>query len=173
MQEQVVLVTPEDQVLGLMEKMQAHKSGLLHRAFSVFLFNEKGEMLIQKRAAQKYHSPLLWTNAVCSHPRAHETYMEGAKRRLKEELGISVELQEKFNFIYKAEVGQGLWEHELDHVFVGTYNGDFHLNPNEVAEVQFIDIESLKKDLQQQPARYTEWFKIILNEYLSEIEHHN
>ena len=126
MEEYVVLVNPKDEVLGLMEKQQAHINGLLHRAFSVFLFNDNGEMLLQKRSSEKYHSPNQWTNAVCSHPRDGETYLEGAKRRLREELGIETELSEKFNFIYKADVGGGLWEHELDYVFTGIYNEKFN-----------------------------------------------
>ncbi|WP_415326596.1 isopentenyl-diphosphate Delta-isomerase [Chryseobacterium sp. MMS23-Vi53] len=165
MEEFVVLVNPQDEVLGLMEKQQAHVNGLLHRAFSVFLFNHKGEMLLQKRASGKYHSPLKWTNAVCSHPRNGETYLEGAKRRVKEELGIEVEISEKFNFIYKADVGNELWEHELDHVFIGTFEDDFHLNPDEVAEVRYISFEDLDKEMIDQPENFTEWFKIILEEY--------
>lgn len=165
MEEFVVLVNPEDQVLGLMEKQQAHINGLLHRAFSVFLFNHKGEMLLQKRASGKYHSPLKWTNAVCSHPRIEETYLEGAKRRVKEELGIDVEITEKFDFIYKAYVGNGLWEHELDHVFVGNFEDEFHLNKNEVAEIRYISIEDLDKEIAENPENFTEWFKIILEEY--------
>lgn len=165
MEEFVVLVNPEDQVLGLMEKQQAHLNSLLHRAFSVFLFNNKGEMLLQKRASVKYHSPLKWTNAVCSHPRIEETYLEGAKRRLKEELGIETELSEKFSFIYKADVGNGLWEHELDHVFVGTFEDEFHLNKDEVEEVRYITIEDLDKEISENPENFTEWFKIILEEY--------
>lgn len=165
MEEFVVLVNPEDEVLGLMEKQQAHINGLLHRAFSVFLFNSKGEMLLQKRASGKYHSPNQWTNAVCSHPREDETYIDGAKRRLQEELGIEAELSEKFNFIYKADVGAGLWEHELDHVFTGVYEADFHLNQNEVEEVRFISIEDLDKEMAENPENFTAWFKIILEEY--------
>ncbi|RQO34476.1 isopentenyl-diphosphate delta-isomerase [Chryseobacterium sp. KBW03] len=165
MEEFVVLVNPEDEVMGLMEKQQAHINGLLHRAFSVFLFNNKGEMLLQKRASGKYHSPNQWTNAVCSHPRAGETYEEGAVRRLKEELGIEAELSEKFNFIYKADVGGGLWEHELDHVFVGNHEADFNLNKDEVEEVRFISIEDLDKEISEHPENFTEWFKIILEEY--------
>ncbi|SMP36199.1 isopentenyl-diphosphate Delta-isomerase [Chryseobacterium profundimaris] len=165
MEEFVVLVNPEDQVLGLMEKQQAHINSLLHRAFSVFLFNSKGEMLLQKRASGKYHSPLKWTNAVCSHPRIEETYLEGAQRRLKEELGIETELSEKFSFIYKADVGNGLWEHELDHVFVGTFEDEFQLNTNEVEEVRYISIENLDKEMSENPEDFTEWFKIILDEY--------
>lgn len=165
MEEYVVLVNPEDKVLGIMEKQQAHISGLLHRAFSVFLFNDKGEMLLQQRASEKYHSPNQWTNAVCSHPRVNETYEEGAKRRLREELGIETELSEKFNFIYKADVGGGLWEHELDHVFTGIYNEDFHLNENEVQEVRYISMQDLNKEITESPEKFTEWFKIILEEY--------
>ncbi|WP_288461815.1 isopentenyl-diphosphate Delta-isomerase [uncultured Chryseobacterium sp.] len=165
MEEFVVLVNPEDKVLGLMEKQQAHINGLLHRAFSVFLFNSNGEMLLQKRASGKYHSPLKWTNAVCSHPRSEETYLEGAKRRVKEELGIDVELSEKFNFIYKADVGNGLWEHELDHVFTGTFEGEFYLNKEEVEEVRYISLENLNKEISESPDHFTEWFKIILEEY--------
>lgn len=165
MEEFVVLVNPEDKVLGLMEKQQAHINGLLHRAFSVFLFNSNGEMLLQKRASGKYHSPLKWTNAVCSHPRNEETYLEGAKRRVKEELGIDVELSEKFNFIYKADVGNGLWEHELDHVFTGTFEGEFYLNKEEVEEVRYISLENLTKEISENPDNFTEWFKIILEEY--------
>lgn len=170
MPEQVVLVTPQDRVIGLMEKMQAHHSGLLHRAFSVFLFNASGEMLLQKRASSKYHSPGLWTNAVCSHPRLGETYIEAAQRRLGEELGIDTLLEKKFDFIYKAEVGQGLWEHELDYVFVGEYNGTFCLNPKEVSEVKYRRIEDIRTDVEQFPEHYTEWFKIILKKYISYIE---
>ncbi|KQS92183.1 isopentenyl-diphosphate Delta-isomerase [Chryseobacterium sp. Leaf394] len=165
MEEMVVLVNPEDQVLGLMEKQQAHINGLLHRAFSVFLFNENGEMLLQKRASEKYHSPNQWTNAVCSHPRTDETYLEGANRRLTEELGIKTELSEKFNFIYKADVGNGLWEHELDHVFTGKYSSEFNLNKNEVEEVRYISMKDLDQEIAEHPEQFTEWFKIILEEY--------
>lgn len=168
MEEKVVLVNDKDEILGLMEKMQAHENGILHRAFSVFLFNSKGEMLLQKRASQKYHSPNQWTNACCSHPRIDETYLEAAKRRLNEELGINCELEEKFWFIYKADVGQNLWEHELDHVFVGNYDSEFQLNTEEVAEVRYISMEDLDQEMKQNPELFTEWFKIILKEY----QHH-
>lgn len=165
MEEFVVLVNPEDEVLGLMDKQQAHINGVLHRAFSVFLFNSKGEMLLQKRAPGKYHSPGKWTNAVCSHPRENETYLQAAGRRIKEELGIETELSEKFYFIYKADVGGGLWENELDHVFVGNYEADFDLNKEEVEEVRFISMEELDKEITKNPENFTEWFKIILEEY--------
>ena len=165
MEEKVVLVNEKDEILGLMEKMQAHENGILHRAFSVFLFNSKGEMLLQKRAAEKYHSPNQWTNACCSHPRVDETYEQAAHRRIKEELGIDCHLEEKFWFIYKADVGQNLWEHELDHVFVGNYEGEFNLNKEEVAEVRYISLENLNLELENNPENFTEWFKIILEEY--------
>lgn len=165
MEEQVVLISENDDVIGVMEKMQAHENGVLHRAFSVFLFNDKGELLLQKRAADKYHSPNQWTNAVCSHPRIEETYLQAAERRLMEELGIEADLSEKFHFIYKAEVGNKLWEHEKDHVFVGNYNGDFRLNPEEVSEIRYISMEDLDREMKEQPENFTEWFKIILNEY--------
>lgn len=165
MEEYVVLVNPEDTVLGLMEKQQAHINGLLHRAFSVFLFNQKGEMLLQKRASKKYHSPNQWTNAVCSHPRKGETYLDGANRRLNEELGIKTDLSEKFNFIYKADVGGNLWEHELDYVFTGVYEDNFSLNPDEVEEIRYISMENLDKEIIENPENFTEWFKIILEEY--------
>ena len=166
MEEQVVLISENDEVLGLMDKMQAHENGLLHRAFSVFLFNEKGEVLLQKRAADKYHSPNQWTNAVCSHPRDGETYLEAAQRRLQEELGIEgMELNPKFHFIYKADVGGNLWEHELDHVFTGHYNGDFSLNEEEVSEIRYITMEALDAEMESNPENFTEWFKIILGEY--------
>ena len=165
MEEKVVLVNEKDEVLGLMEKMQAHENGLLHRAFSVFLFNENGDMLLQRRASTKYHSPLQWTNACCSHPRANETYKQAAERRIKEELGITCDISEKFHFIYKADVGQELWEHELDHVFVGKYNGEFQLNPDEVQEVRYISMQDLEAEIKLHPEHFTEWFKIILEEY--------
>lgn len=168
MPEFVVLVNEKDEPQGLMEKQEAHQKGWLHRAFSVFLFNEKGEMLLQRRADTKYHSPRLWTNACCSHPRDGETYKEGALRRLKEELGITTEIEEKFHFIYKADVGQGLWEHELDYVFTGKYEGDFQLNPDEVSEIRYISLEDLEKEMIENPENFTEWFKIILKEYKTE-----
>lgn len=165
MKEQVVLVTPNDEVLGLMDKQEAHIQGVLHRAFSVFLFNEKGDMLLQKRASSKYHSPDKWTNACCSHPRENESYYQAAQRRLREELGIETEISEQFHFIYKAFVGQGLWEHELDYVFVGQYDGNFNLNEAEVSEVRYLSIVELEQELTKNPEHFTEWFKIILKKY--------
>ncbi len=165
MEEKVVLITPNDEFLGVMNKQEAHEKGVLHRAFSVFLFNAKGEMLLQRRAGSKYHSPNLWTNAVCSHPHEGESYKEAALRRMQEELGISADIEGKFHFIYKADVGQGLWEHELDYVFTGFFEGDFSLNSEEVSEVRYISTEDLDREIKEKPENFTEWFKIILNEY--------
>lgn len=167
--EKVVLVSPEDKPLGLMEKQQAHVAGLLHRAFSVFVFNDKNELLIQQRAWGKYHSPGLWTNTCCSHPREGETYQQAAHRRLQEEMGFDCEMEFLFDFIYKADVGDGLTEHELDHVFKGSYNGEPQINPEEVAHYQWVDFEELKQDVAENPNKYTTWFRIIFDEYIQHL----
>ncbi len=170
MEEFVVLVDKNDNELGLMEKQQAHVAGLLHRAFSVFIFNTKGELMLQQRAASKYHSPTLWTNTCCSHPRENESYQEAAHRRLIEEMGFDCDLSFKFNFIYKANLDNGLTEHELDYVFVGTYDDEPQLNPAEVMAYRWVEMEDLKKDIVKNPQNYTAWFKIIFDQYLSHIE---
>lgn len=170
MTEYVVLVNENDEQLGLMEKQQAHVSGLLHRAFSVFIFNSKGETLLQKRAEDKYHSPGLWTNTCCSHPREGETYQDGAKRRLKEEMGFECELQEKFHFIYKARLENNLFEHELDYVFTGFYEGEIGINSEEVSDYKWIAVEDLVEDIYAHPENYTVWFKIIFKEYLAKLQ---
>lgn len=170
MEEFVVLVDQDDQKLGLMEKQQAHVAGLLHRAFSVFIFNSKGELMIQQRAASKYHSPTLWTNTCCSHPRDNETYEQAAHRRLEEEMGFDCELEYKFNFIYKAHLENDLIEHELDHVFIGTFDNEPKLNPDEVMAYRWVELDDLKKDMEKNPQNYTAWFKIIFEHYVSYIE---
>ena len=170
MKEFVVLVDQDDQKLGLMEKQQAHVAGLLHRAFSVFVFNSNGELMIQQRAASKYHSPTLWTNTCCSHPRDNETYEQAAHRRLQEEMGFDCDLEFKFSFIYKAHLDNNLTEHELDHVFIGTYNDEPKLNPEEVMAYRWFDLMDLKKDIEKNPQNYTAWFKIIFENYVSYIE---
>jgi len=159
--ENVVVVDPEDNVLGLMEKLQAHKKGLLHRALSVFIFNSYGEMLLQQRSASKYHSPNKWTNACCSHPRENESYQDAAHRRISEELGIKCSLEKKFHFIYKAKVEKDLWEHELDYVFIGKYDGIYQPNKNEVKNIRLVNIKELNIEIEQHPEIFTEWFKII------------
>ena len=170
MKEFVVLVDQDDQKLGLMEKQQAHVAGLLHRAFSVFVFNSNGELMIQQRAASKYHSPTLWTNTCCSHPRDHETYEQAAHRRLQEEMGFDCDLEFKFSFIYKAHLDNNLTEHELDHVFIGTFDEEPQLNPDEVMAYRWVDLMDLKKDIEKNPQNYTAWFKIIFENYVSYIE---
>lgn len=167
--ENVVLITEQDEPIGLMEKQEAHVAGVLHRAFSVFIFNDKNELLIQQRAFEKYHTPGKWTNTCCSHPRDGETYEEGAMRRLQEEMGFTCPIEYQFNFIYKADVGQGLTEHELDYVFKGVYNEEPVINPEEVAAYKWIDFDELQQDIQNNPEQYTPWFRIILKEYLAHL----
>ena len=165
MEEKVILVNEKDEPIGLMEKMEAHEKGLLHRAFSVFIFNSKQEVLLQQRAACKYHSPNLWTNTCCSHPRAGETNQQAGERRLQEEMGLQVPLQEVFSFIYKAPFDNGLTEHEYDHVLIGYSDAQPQINPEEVASWKWLSLEAIKEDILQAPERYTAWFKIIFEEF--------
>lgn len=165
MEEQVILVNEKDEPIGLMGKMEAHEKGLLHRAFSVFIFNSKQEVLLQQRAACKYHSPNLWTNTCCSHPRAGETNQQAGERRLQEEMGLQVPLQEVFSFIYKAPFDNGLTEHEYDHVLIGYSEAQPQINPEEVASWKWLSLEAIKEDILQAPERYTAWFKIIFEEF--------
>ena len=165
MEEKVILVSEVDEQLGLMAKMEAHEKGILHRAFSVFVFNKKGELLLQQRALDKYHSPGLWTNTCCSHQRDGESNIEAGKRRLKEEMGFNCDLKELFWFVYKASFDNGLTEHELDHVMIGYYEDDPIVNLEEAAAFKWMPLEDVKKDMKLQPELYTEWFKIIFNEY--------
>ncbi|OSY88357.1 isopentenyl-diphosphate delta-isomerase [Tenacibaculum holothuriorum] len=164
MVEQVILVDEKDNPIGLMEKIEAHEKALLHRAFSVFVFNSKGELMLQQRAAHKYHSPLLWTNTCCSHQRDGETSLEAGGRRLSEEMGFTCDLEEVFWFIYKAPFDNGLTEHELDHVMVGKYEDNPVINPDEVEDYKWMPLEAVKNDIEAQPEIYTEWFKIIFKE---------
>ncbi len=162
--EQVVLVDSMDKPLGLMEKMEAHRKGLLHRAFSVFLFNDNHELLLQRRAFSKYHSGGLWTNTCCSHPRDGEDIVEAGKRRLREEMGFSCDVERVFSFIYKAKLDNELTEHELDHVLVGDYNGIPDPNPNEVSEWKYMSLIELEKDLAENKEHYTVWFQEIFQQ---------
>lgn len=155
--EQVVLVNEHDEVLGTMDKLEAHRQGPLHRAFSIFIFNGRGQLLLQRRADGKYHSAGLWTNSCCGHPHVDEQVKDAAQRRLNEELGIGCDLSEQFTFIYKAEVGNGLVEHELDHVFFGTHDGPLFPDRNEVSDVQWMGMKDLADDLSASPDRYTVW----------------
>ena len=165
MEEQVILVNEKDEPIGLMGKMEAHEKGLLHRAFSVFVFNSKQEVLLQQRAACKYHSPNLWTNTCCSHPRAGETNQQAGERRLQEEMGLQVPLQEVFSFIYKAPFDNGLTELEYDHVLIVYSDAQPQINPEEVASWKWLSLEAIKEDILQAPERYTAWFKIIFEEF--------
>ncbi|WP_271406024.1 isopentenyl-diphosphate Delta-isomerase [Tenacibaculum soleae] len=164
MKEQVILVDAQDNQIGLMEKIEAHEKALLHRAFSVFVFNDKKELMLQQRAADKYHSPLLWTNTCCSHQRNGETNLAAGKRRLQEEMGFVCELKEVFSFIYKAPFDNGLTEHELDHVMVGDFNEQPNINKEEVESYKWMTLEAVKKDIEDKPEIYTAWFKIIFKE---------
>lgn len=160
MKEMLILVDRNDNEIGTEEKMKAHEEGTLHRAFSIFVFNDRGEMLLQQRAKSKYHSGGLWTNACCSHPRPGESVEQAGHRRLVEEMGFDCPLEVKFNFIYRAEFDDGLIEHELDHVLFGKYNGEIHFNPNEVENYRWVSIDELKKEMTENPDHYTVWFKI-------------
>jgi isopentenyl-diphosphate delta-isomerase len=159
-EQEVILVNEKDEPMGTMEKMEVHQKGLLHRAFSVFIFNSRGEMLLQQRAAEKYHGGRLWTNACCSHPYPDEAVEEAAERRLKEELGFTTALHKIFSFTYHAPVENGLIEHEFDHVFAGEYEKSIRPNPEEVADYTYVTIEQLKQDIKLHPEKFTSWFKI-------------
>jgi len=168
--EHVVLVNEKDQCVGTMEKMQAHETGRLHRAFSVFVFNHKNELLLQKRAATKYHSANLWTNTCCSHQRFGEDTLDAAHRRLMEEMGFDCELEKSFDFIYKTDFNNGLIEHEFDHVIIGQYDGEINLNPDEVAEYKFLGLDEIKKDIILNSENYTFWFKIAFEQIYEQLK---
>ena len=166
MTEYVVLVDELDNKVGLMEKMEAHINPTLHRAFSIFIFNSKNEMLLQQRALSKYHTPGLWTNTCCSHPRDGESLHDATNRRLQEEMGMQCELKEAFCFIYKADVMQGLVEYEFDHVFIGTSDDLPIINKDEVESFRYDTIENIKADIERNPQNYTAWFKIAFDKLL-------
>ncbi len=164
-EEHVILVNEKDEQIGLMPKMEAHEKAVLHRAFSVFIFNDKDELMLQQRAVDKYHSPGLWTNTCCSHQRDGESNIEAGKRRLKEEMGFVTNLKESISFIYKAPFDNGLTEHEFDHVLLGKYNDDPNINSKEVASWKWMSLEHIKVDVRLHPEIYTEWFKIIFSTF--------
>ena len=149
-----------DQTLGSREKMEAHRLGLLHRAFSIFIFNSRGEMLLQQRALSKYHSGGLWTNACCSHPMPGEQTLDAAHRRLKEELGFDTDLEKAFDFVYRAELDSDLTEHEFDHVFVGQYDGIVLFNKDEAMNCTYKSMEAIRQELDRDRSKYTVWFYI-------------
>ena len=169
--DEVILVDSDDNFLGTMEKMKAHQLGELHRAFSIYIINNEGEFLLQRRAADKYHSAGLWTNTCCSHPRPNESTMAAAIRRLYEEMGMATSLTHLYHFTYKAEFDNGLTEHELDHVYLGTFNDAPNPDPNEVMEWKYMSTEEIIKDVKEHPEDYTEWFKqsyeiVIVNAFI-------
>lgn len=162
--EHVILVDTADNETGTMEKMEAHQKGLLHRAFSILLFDSSGRMLLQKRSRNKYHSSGLWTNTCCSHPLPGENLETATRRRLREEMGIDLQPIHSHTFIYKAQLDKDLIEHELDHVFFGIYNGQPDVNETEVEAWKYVDVSWLRSDIEKNPSDYTVWFKLILNQ---------
>lgn len=163
----LILVDENDKQVGTAEKMEAHlNGGKLHRAFSIFVFNDKGETLLQKRAMTKYHSKGKWSNTCCSHPYVGDTLLGAAHRRLKEEMGFDCDLEEAFSFIYHADVGNGLTENEFDHVVFGRFNGKPNINKNEASDYKWIDLKSLKSDLGKNPDNYTPWVRICIDKVI-------
>ncbi|MEO1052709.1 MAG: isopentenyl-diphosphate Delta-isomerase [Bacteroidota bacterium] len=169
MEEKVILVDEHDHTIGEMEKLKAHQEGVLHRAFSILIFNTKGEILLQKRAQSKYHSGGLWTNTCCSHPRPGESIIDAANRRLVEEMGIEADLQFQYKFIYQVVLENDLIEYEYDHVLTGQFDGEPQLNPEEAEDWKYIDPEFVENDLTQNPEDYTFWFKAIVDKGLTPI----
>ncbi|MFY0652728.1 MAG: isopentenyl-diphosphate Delta-isomerase [Cyclobacteriaceae bacterium] len=161
--EEVILVDEFDNPIGTMEKLEAHGSGQLHRAFSILIFNSKGQLLLQKRAESKYHSGGLWTNTCCSHPRPDENTDQAAKRRLEEEMGLSADLQWCFSFQYEIDFDNGLTEHELDHVFIGKSDSTPEISNDEASDYKYVDLAWLKVDMKENPSNYTHWFGIIMS----------
>ena len=160
--EQLILVDAHDRELGAGEKLEVHLAGALHRAFSVFVFDRRGRLLMQKRAREKYHSAGLWSNTACGHPRPGEVTRAAARRRLREEMGFDCELREAFEFLYRAELDGALVEHEYDHVFVGTHEGDPAPDPSEVEEWRWVGMDDLRRDLREEPQRYSPWLRLVV-----------
>ena len=169
-EEKVILVDKNDNQIGLMPKMEAHINGVLHRAFSIIIFNSDGKILLQKRASTKYHTPNLWSNTCCSHQREGEDNIKAGKRRLDEEMGFVTELYNFDKFVYKVKFANGLTEHENDHLMLGVYDGDPKPNPKEVDEWKWIDIDNLYIDMKTNPDSYTAWFRIIMNNYYESLK---
>ncbi|MFC2136028.1 isopentenyl-diphosphate Delta-isomerase [Bacteroidota bacterium] len=164
--EEVILVDEKDNQIGTEEKLKAHQEGKLHRCFSIFIFNKKGELLLQQRALNKYHCGGIWANTCCSHQRPGEKSEDAVHRRLMEEMGFDCEMKEVFTFIYRAEFDNGLTEHEFDHVFVGVSDEELNPNPEEVADYKYLTIENLLKEFDEKPDDYSVWLKIALNKFI-------
>lgn len=170
MKEEVILVDINDVPLGTMPKMEAHEKAILHRAFSVFILNKEGQLMLQQRALSKYHSPGLWTNTCCSHQRLGESNLEAGTRRLQEEMGIKTPLEELFSFVYKAPFDNGLTEHEFDHVILGYYDSEPIINREEVANWKWMNLEEIITEIKTTPDNYTAWFKIIFDRFYNHIK---
>ena len=170
MKEEVILVDTNDVPLGTMPKMEAHEKAILHRAFSVFILNKEGKLMLQQRALSKYHSPGLWTNTCCSHQRLGETNIEAGTRRLQEEMGFKTPLKELFSFVYKATFDNGLTEHEFDHVILGYYDSEPIINHEEVTNWKWMNLEEIIKEIKTTPDNYTAWFKIIFDRFYNHIK---
>ncbi|MBN1954174.1 MAG: isopentenyl-diphosphate Delta-isomerase [Anaerolineae bacterium] len=167
MEEQVILVDSKGQEIGAGPKMEMHRAGKLHRAFSVFVFNSRGELLLQQRANDKYHSGGLWTNTCCSHPRPGEPTEAAAHRRLREEMGFDCQLEEQFQFTYRAQLDNGLVEYEYDHVLIGQHDGDPIPSPEEVGDWKWVAMDDLQRDVREHPERYTHWFRLAIERVIS------
>ena len=167
--ENVVLVDRNDNPIGLMPKLEAHEKGVLHRAFSVFILNKKGQLMLQRRALDKYHSPGLWTNTCCSHPRESESNIEAGVRRLKEEMGFTTPLKSMFSFIYKSKFDNGLTEHEFDHVLLGYYDKQPFINKIEVSDWKWMSLDKIILEIKNKPEDFTVWFKIIFERFYNHI----
>ena len=161
--EQVILVDEQDNVVGAMDKLEAHRQGILHRAFSIVIFNSKGELLLQKRSMKKYHSGGLWTNSCCSHPKPDELISHAARSRLNYEMGIDLHPDFAYKFLYKSQLDNNFIEHELDHVFTGVFDGTPVINSEEVEDWKFVNIDDLQADILQNPDNYTVWFRLIMD----------
>jgi isopentenyl-diphosphate Delta-isomerase len=160
--EEVIIVDENDRPVGTMEKLEAHQKGMLHRAFSVIVFNSKKEILLQQRALNKYHSPGLWTNTCCSHPRPGEDTLAAAKRRLNEEMGLTLELEHQFSFIYRTDFDNGLTEHELDHVYFCYTDAQPVINTEEANDFKWLSFEVIQKEIKQKPESFSSWFKLVI-----------
>lgn len=165
MADRVILVDNKDKEIGTEEKLEAHRKGERHRAFSIFIFNKNNELLLQRRAKDKYHSPGLWANTCCSHPGPNEKLEEAIHRRLKEEMGFDCMIKEIFVFSYNFSFSNGLTENEVDHVFAGFYDGKIKANPREVDDYKWVRIDEIKKDISKNPKKYAEWFKAALKSF--------